>query len=174
MNRNSNLKWDQPIICEVVHVVRGGTYFDPLAKNVTFKFLTGNFIASLKITNPPPLYVLKTHSNLFLITHWKWIKVIFTHVMRFSMGDFQLNQIDFLNEVMSKTVAWVASSAYQNGSKYPTPRIRTDHFLIAMIFFDSKKPVSSMLKLKQLKLSKILWIVIKADTLIWPLNTCSS
>ena len=31
-----------------------------------------------------------------------------------------------------------------------------------------------MVKLKQLKLSKILWIVIKADTLIWPLNTCSS
>ena len=100
MNRNSNLKLDQPIICEVVHVVRGGIYFDPLAKNVTFKFLTGNLIASLNVTNPPPLCVLKTHLDPFLITHWKWIKVVFRHVMRFSMGN--LDQNDFLNKVMSK------------------------------------------------------------------------
>ena len=131
-----------------------------------------------KIHLDPFLIILfrntETESKWPFETNWKWIKVILCHVMRFSMGNFQLDQSDFLNEVMSKTIAWLASSAYQSGSKYRTPRLRTDHFLIAMIFFYSKKRVSSMVKLKQLKLSKILWIVIKADTLIWPLNTCSS
>ena len=159
MNRNSNLKWDQPIICEVFHVVRGGT-------SCVCKFIWIHFWSFFFSQN------FEAGSKWHFETHWKWIKVIFRHVMRYSMGN--LDQSDFLNEVMSKTVAWLASSAYQSGSKYPTPRIRTDHFLIAMIFFDSKKRVSSMVKLKQLKLSKILWIVIKADTLIWPLNTCSS